>query len=98
MDYDVVGLIALAAIIATVLRLEDWPPTDWTKEEAKNIVTTFVGSATAAVLFAWFYAETAGIFIGTYEGMMAITVSALGGMAGVRVAIDKIRGETVEEE
>ena len=92
MEYEVVGLLVLAAIIATALRLEDWPPTEWTKAEAKNIVTTFVGSATAAVFFAWFYAETAGILIGTFGGMMAITVSALGGMGAVRVVIDKVRG------
>lgn len=85
--YYAAGFVLLAAAVATLIRLEDWPPTAWTKEEIAKIAATFIGSGIAAVFFAWFYAETAGMYIDSLDGMFAVIMSAAGGIAAIRAVL-----------
>lgn len=94
--YYAAGFVLLAGFIATLIRIEDWPPTEWSKEEIAGIVATFIGSTITAVFFAWFYAEMAGLVISSLEGMAAVVMSSVGGVASVKAAILKL-GKTPEE-
>ena len=89
--YYAAGFVLLAAAVATIVRLEDWPPTEWSMDEVKNIVGVFIGSAITATFFAWFYAETAGILINSIEGMIAVVMSAVGGVASIRAVLDQVK-------
>lgn len=95
--YYAAGFVLLAGAIATLIRIEDWPPTSWTKEEIAGIVATFIGSTIMAVFWAWFYAESAGLLINTLEGMAAVVMSAVGGVAAVKAAFLKL-SKVPEEE
>lgn len=85
--YYAAGFVLLAAAVATLIRLEDWPPTIWTKAEIAKIIATFIGSFISVVFFSWFYAETAAMTIDTIAGMFAIIISGAGGVATIRAIL-----------
>jgi len=88
--YYAAGYIILAAAIATMIRLEDFPKIDWTKANIGTALATYVGSVVSVVVFAWIYADQAAIYIDTLVGLGVITMSATGGIAGARAALTAI--------
>ncbi len=88
--YYTAGYIVLAAAIATMIRLEDFPQIEWTKANIGTALSTFVGSVVSVVAFAWIYADQAAIYIDTLVGLAAISMSAAGGIAGLRAALTAI--------
>lgn len=85
--YYAAGFVVLASAIATLIRIEDWPPTSWSKDKMAEMAATFVGSFITVVFFAWFYAETAGMYIDSVDGMFAIVMSGAGGVAAIRAVL-----------
>jgi hypothetical protein len=85
--YYTAGFVLMAAAVATLVRLEDWPPTEWSKEQIAGIVATFIGSVISVVFFAWFFAESAGIYIDTIAGFFAIVMAGAGGVAAIRAVL-----------
>jgi predicted nucleic-acid-binding protein len=85
--YYTAGFVLMAAAVATLVRLEDWPPTEWSKDEIASIIATFIGSTVTVVFFAWFFAETAGLYIDTIAGFFAIVMAGAGGVASIRAIL-----------
>lgn len=99
MDYEIAGLVLLAAVIATLVRIEDWPPSDWS--EVKNVLGTFFGTAVVTVFAAWYMAEAHGVLIDSVEGMLTIVVMGAGGVATIRAILNqatKVLTSDEEEE
>jgi Trk-type K+ transport system membrane component len=93
-DWQVIGLLILAGLIATYIRLKDTPAVVLWKDGKLQMagvevaVETFFVSVLAAFLTAWILAEQTGVLITSWGGFAAIAAAALGGMATIRAAIN----------
>lgn len=89
--FTTTGLLILAVAIATMIRLEDFPQIEWTKDNIGKAIATALGTTVSVIFFAWMLAETAALYIDTVGGFVVITTAGVGGIAGVRAAINKLR-------
>lgn len=94
LTWQLVGMILLAAGIATLVRIKDTPALvlvvdgELQMAAVAELVQTYVVGAIAAVVAAWALAETEGVTIYTIGGLAAITGSAIGGMSAIRAALN----------
>jgi hypothetical protein len=97
LTWQLIGLVALAASIATMIRIKDTPPLVLVVDgrislaAVATLVETYVASATAAVVTAMVLAETNDVTVYTLGGLAAITAAAIGGMSTVRAALNLMK-------
>ena len=84
-----VGLLLLAALIATAIRLYDFPVTKITKENVFEAVKVYVYALIAAFL-SLYLLELAGLTLDleNFGSFIAAVAASLGGMATIRAVLD----------
>ncbi len=81
----------IAAAVATLIRLMDYPVTTWSKENIAVIIETYVGALVAAVVGAYLLGiqllDAAGSVVPA--SLVSIITFAIAGMAGLRAILAK---------
>lgn len=81
----------IAAAVATLIRLMDYPVTTWSKENIVAIIETYVGALIAAVVGAYVLGiqllDAAGSVVPA--SLVSIITFAIAGMAGLRAILAK---------
>lgn len=96
LTWQLVGMIMLAASIATLIRAKDSPALVLVVDGKLStaavavLVETWIAGAIAAVVAAMVVAETNDVSIYTIGGLTIITSAAIGGMASVRAALNSL--------
>lgn len=87
-----VGLLLLAALIATAIRLYDFPVTKVTKETILDAVKVFVYALIAAFL-SLYLLELAGLTLDleNFGAFIAVVAASVGGMATIRAILDLVQ-------
>lgn len=94
LTWQLVGLVGLAAAIATLIRVKDTPPLvlvvdgKLSMAAVATLISTYIVSAVAAVVTAVIVAASEGVTIYTAGGLFVITTGAIGGMSTVRAALN----------
>jgi len=80
----------IAAGVATLIRLKDYPPVELEMKNLKLIGETYIGALAGAVIGAKLLENTVQLLNNgavTAEGLLVIVTLAMGGMASVRAVI-----------
>jgi len=84
------GMLFLACLIATYIRIKDEPATPLHELGWKGAGEIFIGALIAGFLGMWML-MTQDILVDTWQGFIAVIGIAYGGIAGVRALLNTVK-------